>query len=97
MWWWLFGGIFVWLVHLTATAALAPLTCDTRWVLWVIHALTGVCLGIAGLHAWFSWRLRLAGDEPRSFLADLGVIVNVTNLLLIALEGAFVIFIHPCA
>ena len=97
MWWWLFGGIVVWLVHLTATAALAPLTCDSHSVLWVIHAVTVICLLVVAGHTRLSWRLRLAGGEPREFLADLGVIVNVTNLLLIALEGAFVLFIHPCA
>jgi hypothetical protein len=97
MWWGLFGGIVVWLAHLTATAALAPLTCDTRSVLWVIHGVTAMCLLVTTWHTWFSWRLRFAGGEPRAFLSDLGVIVNVTNLALIALEGAFVLFVHPCA
>ena len=97
MWWGLFGGIAVWLIHLSATAALASLTCDTRSMLWAIHAVTAACLIVVGGHTWFSWRLRFAGDEPRQFLGDLGVIVNVTNMTLIALEGAFVVFIHPCA
>jgi hypothetical protein len=97
MWWVLFGGIVIWLLHLSVTAALVPLACDHRSVLLAVHTITAACLAVTAGHTYFSWRLRIAGTEVRNFLADLGVIVNVTNMLLIALEGAFVLFIHPCA
>ncbi|MBA3655371.1 MAG: hypothetical protein H0W70_14405 [Actinobacteria bacterium] len=84
-------------MHLTGTAALAPLTCEHRSALWAMHGLTAATLVVVARHTLLSWRLRLGGGDARLFLARLGVILNVTNLALIALEGSFVLFVHPCA
>jgi hypothetical protein len=92
----LFGGIGVWLVHLTGAAALAPLACDDRWALWGIHGLTALTAVIVMGQLVLSYRMRLAGDQNMQFLSDVGVIVNVTNLLLILFEGSYVLFVRAC-
>jgi hypothetical protein len=97
IWFAVFGGIAAWLLHLTAGASLVRLACDHHNALYVIHALT-VGTALVTLTAMrLSWKLRTAPDEPRQFLGSLGLLIGATNVVLILLEGSFVLFLHPCA
>lgn len=97
------GGIAAWLVHLSALASLAPAACGRAGVEWVMHGLT---IGLGALCAWAAvvcWRLVSSagpGDGPARrtrYLGRFGLLVAVTNLVLIVAEGAFVVMIDPCS
>ena len=98
------GGTAAWLAHISALAAIAPLACRRPGAEWVMHGLTLV-LGAAAA-AGLAWCLPLArgggddGDPGRrrstAFLARVGALVAVTNVVLIAAEGAYVLVFDPC-
>ena len=91
------GGIAAWLVHLAAEASLVQLTCQHHGVIYAMHAITALTAAAAVACIALSWRLRLASDEPHQFVGSFGVAVGLVNLVLILLEGSFVLFIHTCA
>jgi hypothetical protein len=97
IWFAVFGGIAAWLIHLTAGAALIRLSCDHRDVLYVIHAVTAAAVMVTLVAMRLSWRLRTAPDDSRQFLGSLGLLIGGTNVVLILLEGSFVLFLSPCA
>ncbi|MGH9135502.1 MAG: hypothetical protein ACRD0G_00465 [Acidimicrobiales bacterium] len=107
LWFAVSGGVWLWLVHLTALSALVNLACRHPAVEWALHGATAL-LGAATVLAgwWCVAILRLAGtgddEEPDlhgrlRFIALFGLITEVTSLLLILAEGAYVPWIDPCA
>jgi hypothetical protein len=97
--------IAAWTVHMVALASLVEFACDHPGAKWVMHGLTiglglvcVACLVLAWRHAHLP-----NGEEAGSttanlrFLAHLGIAVAAVNLLLIAAEGSYVLFLHTCA
>lgn len=107
LWYATLSGIVLWIVHLTALAALVNLMCDRPGVEWVMHGAT-VVLGLATLLALW-WCVAIireagAGDDEAGDLAGrlrfmgwFGFLTEVTSLLLIAAEGIYVPLFHACA
>jgi hypothetical protein len=96
-------GIAMWTVHLVAGAALAPNVCSDNAAYDAINVLTVVTALVtvgAMIVCWQMMRRHdttaLAGGGHVRFLGVLGLLVNAINLLLILLEGGFVVAIHPC-
>jgi hypothetical protein len=103
-WYPIFGSTGMWAIHLVGLASLARFTCTvtgTTWMLHVITVVTGVGAAIGALLAWRAvTRNRARDDEDtdagrRRFVALLGLVVSLTNVLLIAGEEAMVFgFMH---
>jgi hypothetical protein len=101
-------GIPAWLAHLVFEAAMVPFTETHASWRWTLHAATAVTAiaTIAGMLVCAEL-LRTAnrtapGDPDHDdasaatmtrFLGTLGLLVGVTNLALILLEGSYVIFV----
>jgi hypothetical protein len=95
--------IAAWAVHLVGSSALARVAC-THHLTWVLHVLTAatalVCVGCGVV----AWRLASApGDEEDGtpsgrtrFLGLFGLLVVAINLVLILLEGSYVLFLSSC-
>jgi hypothetical protein len=102
MWWTTFGSIFLWMIHLTAEAALVPLHERHASAAWLMHGLTVVLAlaVIAGM--WISWGYTRVGErEGRAtpagrtvFLGWLGLGMGAFNLLLIVYEGMLIVALH---
>jgi hypothetical protein len=103
------GGIVFWMVHLTAEAALVGAACHHSSVKWVMHLLT-VATAVATLAAMavclrmVHWARHVDGGEDSPtvpgrtlFLGLFGLITGAASLLLIVLEGAYVVFFNPCS
>jgi hypothetical protein len=101
-----FGGIALWLIHLTAASALAATVCDHPATEWLIHALTVVTAAATGVAVWWCGRVARAAadaDEEEAaaagrarFLGRFGVITGVASIVLIVAEGAYVPFLAGC-
>jgi hypothetical protein len=97
--------IAAWTVHMFALASMVQLMCEHPGVEWVMHALTIglslVCVGCFAL-AWRTARIPNGEDAASTtanlrFLSHVGLAVAAVNLLVIALEGVYVVFLDPCA
>ena len=99
-------GIPAWAVHLVFTAAMARFVEVHPGWMWTMHLATAVTAlaTLAGM-AICADLLRVAGrpdthgDDASAagltrFLAALGLLVGVSNLMLILLEGSYVIFVR---
>jgi hypothetical protein len=106
LWFCIVGGIVIWMVHISAIASLAGVSCSHPNVKWVMHALT-VGLGALTIVAIVGCRAllrdhdaapELARDEPSRlrFLAVFGLWTGGFSLLLIVWEGAYVPFLRAC-
>jgi hypothetical protein len=97
--------IAAWTVHMFALASLVQLACEHPGVKWVMHALTvGLSLACIGCLALARRYARLPNGEDAvstkanlRFLSHVGLAVAAVNLLLIALEGLYVLFLNPCS
>jgi hypothetical protein len=96
------AGIFAWMVHLTALAAVVGFVHDNN-SFWLFHVINFGCLVVAAVAMWLSWLLYRAGDAPIEsgttggrigFLGALCLLVNGINILLIVVEGSYV-FVIP--
>ena len=90
------GGIAAWAVHIVASASLVDLACEKR-AEWPLHALTAVCVVGALAALVVAIRLTRTPSPPWRFVGWVGVISSLANLLLILLEGSYVLFLKPCA
>jgi putative membrane protein len=64
----LLGGLVAWILHLGLSYALVPLVCGTGRI-WILHLLTLLAAGVAGLATVVAWRARAgagagAGGDP---------------------------------
>jgi hypothetical protein len=88
--------IFLWIVHLSACAALVGYVCDHPSTRWTLDALTiGLalaCLPCGAVSLAFTRR----DDRALRFVGRLGVAFTIINIILILWEGAYVLFLSPC-
>jgi hypothetical protein len=106
LWVALFAGIGLWMVHLTACAALAAYACRHPHVHWVMHGLTATTAAATGIAIYWSGQFARHGygaDEEDAgaagrarFLGRFGVITGVASLVLIVAEGLYVPFLAGC-
>jgi hypothetical protein len=106
LWFCIVGGIVIWMVHISAIASLAGVSCTHPNVKWVMHAITIVLalltvvaiLGCRALLRDHDLAPDLARDEPSRlrFLAVFGLWTGGFSLLLIVWEGAYVAFLRTC-
>jgi hypothetical protein len=102
LWFPIVGPIAAWAVHIVGEAALTRYTCNASGTDWTVDALTAATLLVAALGTWLAWRLMrvsAAEDAPdvagrHLFIGRLGVLVGVTNLLVIALEHVYFVGLH---
>jgi hypothetical protein len=101
VWFALGAGIAVWMVHLTAFAALVEFVHDNGYS-WIFTAGNALALVVTLVALWLSWLMYRAGSDDEElgtpggrirFLGALALLVNGINLLLILLEGSYVYFI----
>jgi hypothetical protein len=97
-------GIAMWTIHIVAGAALAPNVCNNHAAYDAINVLTVVTSLVTIAAMFVCWRMMrvddtvlLQGGGHVRFLGVLGLLVNAINLMLILLEGGFVVAIHSCA
>jgi hypothetical protein len=102
VWFALSAGIVVWIIHLTAFAAIVTFV-HTNGYFWLFNAgnaLAIIVTVIATVLCWLMLRSTDADEEDGTpagrirFLAEFGLLVNAINLLLIALEGSYVYLIR---
>jgi hypothetical protein len=102
-------GIPAWLIHLVFEAAMTGYTTSHPGWRWTLHLATAVTAlaTLAGMAICFEL-LRAADRTPRDgaesddasalnisrFLGGLGLLLGVTNLALILMEGSYVIFVR---
>lgn len=96
LWYAVAGGIVLWLIHLSGSAALASYACGTGR-LWTIHAASVALLIPTGIAAWLGYRFWRNDEEPVRFLGGMAAIVNLANILAILAEWAPVFLLDPCA
>jgi hypothetical protein len=96
-WYAVVAPIVAWLVHLCAEASLVQHTCNSAGTQWPMHAVTGVCIAVTLSAMAVAFRISQTPSPPWRFVGLLGVIVGAANLVLILLEGSYVVFIKACA
>ncbi|HVT77621.1 MAG TPA: hypothetical protein VHD87_11380 [Acidimicrobiales bacterium] len=100
LWYPLLGTTGLWMLHLVSEAALTRTTCTGSTRVWVLHLITAVtaagALAGAGLASVPLRRGELV--DYKRFLGQLGVLVSLTNALLILGEGLMVVALgsHRC-
>ena len=96
VWYPLLGTVGMWIVHLTGSAALTRYTCTAANSTWTLHVLTLVTAVGAAAGALLAWRVFSEhASAQRDLLGFLGIVVSLTNLLLIlAEEGMVLAFAH---
>jgi chromate transport protein ChrA len=98
-------SIGAWTVHIVGLAALVQYVCDHPGVEWVMHGMTvGLALVTLLLTLLCVPGARLPdGDEEAGtatasvrFLSRVAIAIGSVNLLLIVVEGVYVVFLDPC-
>jgi hypothetical protein len=106
----LYGGMFLppaaWMLHLTASYALAVRLCDGRhyWTLHLVLAVALMVVAAGGFLAWRGWQdtgARVGGDDVgiiarSNFLATAGLASTVFFGLTIVLSEVANWFLPPC-
>ena len=96
-WYAVVAPIAAWVVHLCAEASLVQHTCNSSGTPWPMHAVTGVCIAVTLSAMAVAFRISQTPAAPWRFVGLMGVIVGAANLVLILLEGSYVVFIKACA
>ena len=102
---WVFAGSTgAWMAHLFFASSFVRYSCNAHGTGWYQHLATAFCALIAAHATWVAYGLHREGrvdaeDAGTSYGANnfvglVGIIVGVTNLLLILAEGSFVGLIH---
>lgn len=103
LWACLWGGGAAWTAHLLAVWLIAEFGCltglakpgplDISWVAWLILAVTVVCLALAGIATYASWRhARRDTGKPARFLGRTGLVANPLFMLVIIVQTLPVFF-----
>jgi hypothetical protein len=99
MWFFSLAGIAVWVIHLTASAALVPYAEHHHWAVWLIHGLTLVLAIVAAVFGLVCLRFARAASSDEAewstpgrtaFIGWFGAVTGAVNVLLIVVEGLFV-------
>jgi len=98
------GSIAAWMAHLTFATSFVQYTCNAHGTLRFQHLATAVCALIALHCAWVAYGLHKEGQAEtedagtslgaNNFIGLAGILVALTNLLLILGEGSFAGLIH---
>jgi hypothetical protein len=97
------AGVAMWAVHITGEASLVRLAQLHPGVVWAMHGLTAFTALVTIIALLLSiryarWDDAHEGDGTPAgrtrFLGLLGVIFNVVNLMLILLEGLYVVVVE---
>jgi len=99
-------SIGAWTIHIVASAALVRYVCEHPNLKWVMHALTvGLALVCVGCILLVLRTALLPGEDAEDsgsttanvrFLSRVAAAVAAFNLVLIVVEGIYVVFLHPC-
>ena len=98
------GSIGAWMAHLFFASSFVRYSCNAGGVNWAQHLFTALCALIAIHATWVAYGLHREGRADaedagtamgaNNFIGVAGIIVGLTNLLLILAEGSFVGLIH---
>ena len=102
---WVFGGsTAAWMAHLFFASSFVRYSCNAHGTLWYQHLVTALCALVAAHATWVAVGLYREGRGDsedagtaagaNNFIGVVGIIVGLTNLLLILAEGSFVGLIH---
>jgi len=106
VWYAVFGGVAAWAVHLMFEASFARYSCNRGNQQWPMHLVTVLTAAATIVAILLSIRLIRAGedspqDEPSAggrlhYLGIAGVLIGVINLLLILVEGSYILVLNSC-
>lgn len=104
LWFAFLGGALAWAVHIGARYPLVEVACNSGLGVWVLHAVTALCLGVALAAGVVSWRLcerlETADHFPlrrRSlFMARSGIFLSALFAFIIVLEAMPAFMVDPC-
>jgi hypothetical protein len=92
------GSTAAWMAHLFFASSFVQYSCNAHGTLWYQHVATAVCAAIAIHAAWIAYGLYRDGRSDtedagtalgaNNFIGVVGIIVALTNLLLILGEGS---------
>ena len=99
------GSTGAWIFHLLFAASFVRYSCNAHGTGWYQHLATLFFAAIAAHATWVAYGLYREGRADaedagtrrgaNNFIGVVGIIVGLTNLLLIFGEGSFVALIHP--
>jgi len=99
------GSTAVWMGHLFFASSFVQYSCNANGTGWYQHLATAICAAIAAHCAWVGYGLHREGRidaedagttfGANNFIGLVGILVALTNLLLILGEGSFAALIHP--
>jgi hypothetical protein len=99
------GSTAAWMAHLFFASSFVAYSCNAHGTGWYQHLATAVCALIAAHAAWIAYGLHREGRTDaedagtsmgaNNFIGLVGILVALTNLLLILAEGSFSGLIHP--
>jgi len=99
------GSIGAWMAHLFFASSFVRYSCNTHGTGWYQHVGTAICAVLAAHATWVAYGLPREGladaedagtsKGANNFIGLVGIIVGLTNLLLILAEGSYVSLIHP--
>ena len=98
------GSTGAWMAHLFFASSFVRYSCNAGGVNWAQHAFTAFCALVVLHTTWVAYGLYREGRTDaedagtalgaNNFIGVVGIIVGLTNLLLIIAEGSFVGLIH---
>lgn len=98
------GSTGAWMAHLFFASSFVQYSCNAHGTLWYQHVATAVAAAICIHAAWIAYGLHKEGSTDtedagtrfgaNNFIGLVGILVALTNLLLILGEGSFSGLIH---
>jgi hypothetical protein len=98
------ASIGAWMAHLFFASSFVRYSCNAHGTGWYQHLATALCAALAGHATWVAYGLhresRIDAEDAgtsrgaNNFIGLAGIILGLTNLLLILGEGSFVGLIH---
>jgi hypothetical protein len=98
------GSTGAWMAHLFFASSFVRYTCNAHGTGWYQHLVTLICALLAAHATWVAYGLHKEGRADaedagtahgaNNFIGVVGIIVGLTNLLLILAEGSTVGLIH---
>jgi len=99
------ASIGAWMAHLFFASSFVRYSCNTHGAGWYQHLATAICAVLAAHATWVAYGLHRGGladaedagtsEGANNFIGLVGIVVGLTNLLLILAEGSYVSLIHP--